>query len=586
MFKDSIIVLDDKNCIEYVGKNTIEFLRSDLPTPVAYPEGCAEKGDILIAFYNVALLSESEFETLQTFWNFIPKPKTRFFLFVCVIDHKEIFPVRKYIPSDFDFENPIMNIVFEKNSIDIRLDDGTLRINVNNQHLSLDLNEIKELAMLTNNHSIKYCNHTKVGDIVATHIASSKPYSHFLNASLVYGKPASDYIKPHIFEALSQSDVCYITSRGRNICVHKESYITNQLSTVLLFEDKNNLKEIIEKASDEYAFLISGGNNVLSKVPNFNTFRLWGNEKKIRDIERLLQKGSVTNTTILLTGESGTGKTFLAREIHDNSKRSSKPFIQVNCAAIPYTLMESELFGYESGAFTGAKKGGKKGYFELANEGTLFLDEISEIPYTLQGKLLEALQSKSFFRVGGEEKITSDIRVIAATNKDLKELVRTRQFREDLYYRINVFPVAIPSLRERKDALYSIISDILPDICFRLGINPVMISSEAYDKLLKYSWPGNIRELENVLEKAAILSDGDIIFPNDIVINESIAIDSLPVTLKDAREQAEKDVIRRAIELFQGNKERAAEYLGIGRTAIFEKIRKYNITWGHNDDYR
>ena len=293
---------------------------------------------------------------------------------------------------------------------------------------------------------------------------------------------------------------------------------------------------------------------------------------------RLLQKSSVTNTTILLTGESGTGKTFLAGEIHKASRRNNGPFVHVNCAAIPYNLMESELFGYEEGAFTGARKGGKKGYFEMAFGGTLFLDEIAEIPLQLQGKLLEVIQSKTFYHVGGTRQIISDVRLVAATNKNLKEMVREKRFREDLYYRINVFPINIPPLRERKESLYSIIMDLLPDVCNRLGIEPLILSSQAYKKISQYQWPGNIRELENILEKAAILSDGKIILADDILLSEGLTTFlAEPVTLQEVRDNAEREAIINALRLFQGDKIKAAKYLDIGRTNIFEKIKKFHI---------
>ena len=306
-------------------------------------------------------------------------------------------------------------------------------------------------------------------------------------------------------------------------------------------------------------------------------FRLFGAHEKMKETERLLQKGSNTNTTMLLTGESGTGKTFLAREIHKNSKRSDGPFVHVNCAAIPYQLIESELFGYEDGAFTGARKGGKKGYFELSNGGTLFLDEITEIPVSLQGKLLEVLQNRTFYRVGGTKKLETNIRVIAATNRDLKKEIEEKRFREDLYYRINVFPVEIPPLRERSESIYEIISDILPEICSRLEIEPLIVSSQALEKMEKYSWPGNIRELENVLEKAAILSDGRMILPDDVVLTEENNNISSGETLKEIKEMCERQAIVDALERFHGDKEAAARELDIGRTNIFEKIKKYNI---------
>ena len=284
-----------------------------------------------------------------------------------------------------------------------------------------------------------------------------------------------------------------------------------------------------------------------------------------------------TNINILLLGESGVGKEVIANYIHRISNRANEPFIPVNCQVFPEGVIESELFGHEKGAFTGAV-GSRIGKFEEANYGTLFLDEIGEIPFQLQGKLLEVLQSKTFFHVGGTRQMTSDVRLIAATNKNLKEMVREKRFREDLFYRINVFPIDIPPLRERRGGLYSIVMDILPDVCNRLGIEPLVLSSQAYKKILQYPWPGNIRELENVLEKAAILSDGKIILPDDVLLPDAAdSFMAVPATLQEIKESAERNAIVNALRLYQGDKEKAAEYLAIGRTNIFDKIKKYHI---------
>lgn len=311
-----------------------------------------------------------------------------------------------------------------------------------------------------------------------------------------------------------------------------------------------------------------------------SNFRLWGEDEPIRTITHQLQKAASKNVTILLEGESGTGKTFLAREIHKNSRRAENSFVHVNCAAIPYHLIESELFGYEPGAFTGARACGKKGYFEAADKGTLFLDEITELPLSLQGKLLEVLQSKTFYRVGGIRKITVDIRLLVATNRNLKELTAQGKFRQDLYYRIHVFSVSLPPLRQRKAALHTIISAVLPDICARMELEPRLLSSGALSKLQAYGWPGNIRELENVLEKAAILSDGDLIQPKDILLPEEnvVSMETGTVnTLQAQKEQFECQVILKTLKDFGGNRDLAAAALGISRSGLFQKMKKYNL---------
>ncbi|QIB70632.1 sigma-54-dependent Fis family transcriptional regulator [Aminipila butyrica] len=294
----------------------------------------------------------------------------------------------------------------------------------------------------------------------------------------------------------------------------------------------------------------------------------------------MLKKVSTSNIAIMLTGESGTGKTFLAREIHRSSRKNEGPFVHVNCAAIPPALIESELFGYAEGAFTGAKKGGKKGYFEMAQNGTIFLDEIAELPMDLQGRLLEVIQEKTFYRVGGNEKIHINCRFITATNRDLKQMIHDRSFREDLYYRINVFPIDLLPLRERIEDIQLLSSVLLPKICKRLEIEPLILSSQAIEKMKQYNWPGNIRELENILEKASVLCDNKIIFPEHLDLptppGSSEIADGF-YSLKEELEMTEKKIILRALIENNFEKGRTAKSLKIGRTNLFEKIRKYEL---------
>ena len=240
-------------------------------------------------------------------------------------------------------------------------------------------------------------------------------------------------------------------------------------------------------------------------------------------------------------------------------------------------MIESELFGYEDGAFTGAKKGGKIGYFEMEKGGTLFLDEISELPLLLQGKLLEVLQDGTFYRVGGVKKISTDVRLIVATNRNLEQMVKEGKFREDLYYRISVFPIKLPPLRDRIADLYSIIEDTLPLIYSRLEVEPMILTDDALQKMKQYRWPGNIRELENVLEKAAVISEGNFIHAEDIKLDNSIAGSPIAKSLKEKMKLYEKELIQTAFEQFSGNRRLVAEYLGISKTNLFEKVHQYGI---------
>lgn len=303
-----------------------------------------------------------------------------------------------------------------------------------------------------------------------------------------------------------------------------------------------------------------------------------GESPKISNVKSLLKKASKSYSTVLILGESGTGKGLMAREIHRESDMWEKPFIHVNCASIPETLLESELFGYEGGAFTGANTRGKIGFFEMAQGGTIFLDEIAEIPTSMQVKLLQVLQNKSFYRVGGSKEITVDVRIISATNKNLEQEVSKGSFREDLFYRINVFPIWIPPLRERKEDIYSLVYSILPKICKRVGCENKHISGEALKKLIDYNWPGNVRQLENVLERGVNLCEGNTILSRHIHIdNSSKEANDDVLPLKDVVGNAEKEAMIQALTRFNGDKKKAIRALKIGKTSFYEKLKKYNI---------
>lgn len=300
-----------------------------------------------------------------------------------------------------------------------------------------------------------------------------------------------------------------------------------------------------------------------------------GKGPAIKHVAQLLQKAAPTDTTVLISGESGTGKELFARACHMLSPRKENPFVAINCAAIPHQLLENELFGSEKGAFTGAvsKKIGK---FELANKGTVFLDEVGDLDLDLQAKLLRVLQERSFERLGGTYLINVDLRIIAATNRDLMQLVKEKKFREDLYYRLSVFPIRVPPLRERKEDLRLLVDHILKKLRSEKNI-----SSRAIEKLKRYDWPGNIRELENTIERANIIAKKTI-QPEDILLPErkvSLSKDELPKTLRAAasagRELAEVEVIKKTLEKTRNNKSEAARRIGVSYKTLLNRIKKY-----------
>ena len=304
-----------------------------------------------------------------------------------------------------------------------------------------------------------------------------------------------------------------------------------------------------------------------------------GNSGKMRDVYALVEMVAETNSTVLIRGESGIGKELIADAIHYSSKRSKNSFVKVNCSALPDTLIESELFGHERGAFTGAESR-RKGRFELADRGTIFLDEIGDIPMSTQVKILRILQQREFERVGGTETIKVDVRIIAATNRKLEQMIDKGEFREDLFYRINVFPLFIPSLRERRDDIPMLVDHFIEKFNNRNGAGVKRITTSALNMLMVYSWPGNIRELENCIERACILSTDNVIHSYNLPPSLQTA-DSSDTRAKGGLtytvEQVEKQLIRESLTTTKGNIARAAELLQVTERMLGTRVKKYEI---------
>ncbi|MFZ0427620.1 MAG: sigma 54-interacting transcriptional regulator, partial [Acidobacteriota bacterium] len=304
-----------------------------------------------------------------------------------------------------------------------------------------------------------------------------------------------------------------------------------------------------------------------------------GNSSVMREVYERITQVARTNTTVLIRGESGTGKELIAHAIHYNSLRSNRPFIRVSCAALPETLIEAELFGHEKGAFTGAQAQ-KKGRFELAEGGTLFLDEIGELAPSLQVKLLRVLQEREFERVGGTQTLRTNVRLITATNKDLDAGLADGTFREDLYYRLDVFSVFVPPLRERKPDILLLADHFLEKYSREHGKNIRRISTPAIDMLVSYHWPGNVRELENAIERATLVCDGHVIHAHHLppTLQTAEASDTMVrVNLNDAVVAYEKDLIQDALKSTRGNRAKTARLLGSTERIIGYKVRKYGI---------
>jgi two-component system NtrC family response regulator len=311
--------------------------------------------------------------------------------------------------------------------------------------------------------------------------------------------------------------------------------------------------------------------------------RIIGDSRKVEEMIRKIHIVAQTRMNVLITGESGTGKELVARAIHDQSPRSNMSFLPVNCAAIPEGLLETELFGHEKGAFTGAVAA-RQGFMEIADGGTLFLDEIGEMPLALQVKLLRAIEQKEVIRVGGSDVIRVDIRIIAATNQDLKAKVADKTFREDLFYRLNVFNITVPPLRERRDDIPKLAGHLLGEIAVENNVTPKPLSAGARIGLLAYQWPGNVRELRNAMETALLVARGESIewgdLPPEILENILPPSHSGPIPLPSSRtlDEIEREAIVSALLETDGNKTQAAKMLGIGLRTLHRKVKEYGIS--------
>ena len=345
----------------------------------------------------------------------------------------------------------------------------------------------------------------------------------------------------------------------------------------LIIRDTQNLEHMLNERNELIRQMEAQDDDEPGQVRDYpeEAFQGYaGKSSKTREIKYLGWKASQSKFNVIITGESGTGKSKLAREIHRLGNPNA-PFVEVNCNAIAPSLFESELFGYVGGAFTGAKSEGKVGFFEAANKGTIFLDEIGEIPMDIQVKLLHVLQNKIIYRVGSSKPIKVDVRVIAATNKNLEEEVAQGRFRQDLFYRINVFPIDIPPIRERKGDLYLLINHILKKLCDDYGLESKQFSGEALQKMISYNWPGNVRELENAIERAITLCDTNIIYSEHLKIGKG----SIPTTMKEMLAKEEERILEMTLLKYNGDKNKAMAELDMSKTVFYDKLKRYNIRY-------
>jgi PAS domain S-box-containing protein len=367
----------------------------------------------------------------------------------------------------------------------------------------------------------------------------------------------------------------------QRIPIRKDGKIIGVFGQVT-FEDVKDVKRLAEKLSlFENKVEFYEKQLMALRSTKFTMNSLIGISNTFTSLKNEALKASATKYPVLITGETGTGKELFAHAIHDSSKRRLQPFIKINCAAIPKDLLESELFGYDRGAFTGANTSGKPGKFELAHKGTIFLDEIGDLPMEIQPKLLRVLEEKEIERIGGTSRIKVDFRLITATNQNIEDMLRNGQFRKDLFYRISVIPINIPPLRERREDILYLTHSLLQNIAQDLGVLGIKIDLKAEEALKNYDWPGNVRELSNVLERVSSSLTGDTIHLCDLPFyfyNSHKTLNSSGrSSLKAVQKKAEREAILYALESTNYNKARAAKLLEIHRTLLYKKMKKYDI---------
>jgi len=422
-------------------------------------------------------------------------------------------------------------------------------------------------------------------------VMMSKGYKEFIGDMHPEGKHVRDVIENTRMDIILQTgekEFGDIQRIGENKMIAmrmpllKEGKIYGAIGKVVLkdiseLDFLNKKLNVLEKEVEYYKSELGK-----ERTAKYSFDNIAGISSKINDVKRIAQRATKTNSNVLITGESGTGKELFAHAIHSDSERRLGPFVKINCAAIPAELLESELFGYEEGAFTGARKGGKKGKFLLADRGTIFLDEIGDMPLKMQAKLLRVIQEKEIESVGGNKILELDVRVITATNRDIEKMVDEGTFREDLYYRLNVVRLRLPSLRERKEDIEIIARNLMKKVENRLGVHVEGISAEALKHLVAYDWPGNARELENIIERALNMLESDLQIrpehlPQKLIANNARIYACPDGHLKEILSDIEKEIIKKTLMEHEGNKNKVARILGISRTCLYAKIERYRL---------
>lgn len=574
------MIIDSNLVIKSIKPSEIKYLNRDIYNFFGYDSGFINQSDLIIWIDKY-----SEDTKIQLYDGLIDMDLMEFGVYyISIIKYKDndVNPLIK----DFRF-GTVIDTVFCGDEICIESNDTSIQISINKSKMDFELLKQTPFIAIYRNEQLIFYTHDEINNEDIKKILKERKFDGHLNnnAMLKNEYKFEKIIDENILEFFKKYE---LQSSVRNFyngylpfrdeIAYIEIYRFSEFYSIDLISN-NEADELIEKIYSVKK-AISRNNSDEFRLINISDIEfpsIISVSDKMKKIKTLIKRVSVTNASVILLGESGTGKSLIAKEIHLKSKRSSKPFININCASIPETLIESELFGYDEGAFTGAKKKGKIGYFEMANGGTLFLDEIAELPLSSQSRLLEVIQNKSFYRVGGNAKIFVDVRIIAATNQNLDKRIDEKTFRRDLFYRLNVFPITLPPLRQRKEDIEILSKKLLPKICARLEIEPLIISKKAIELLKTYDWPGNIRELENVLEQSAIMCDSKLIEEEHITLLSNNRLNQCENSLKSMVENYEKEIILSVLQECGKKKSKVCNKLSIPRTTLFDKMKKYGI---------
>ncbi|MFZ0447696.1 MAG: sigma 54-interacting transcriptional regulator [Desulfatiglandaceae bacterium] len=419
----------------------------------------------------------------------------------------------------------------------------------------------------------------------------NKPYGRFLrlDPEAQIGKHATEVVENTRMHIVAETGKAEINQshriKGQDMVVQRIPILKNGKVVAVfgqvMFKDVKDVRKLAEELSLLESKVELYEKELMSlRSTRYTLESILGRSSVIMSLKRAALRAAATQYPVLISGESGTGKEIFAQAIHHASPRNLYPFVRINCSAIPKDLMESELFGYDKGAFTGARAAGKPGKFELAHRGTIFLDEIGDLPCEMQPKLLRVLEEKEFERVGGTALIRSDFRLISATNQNLEAMLADRRFRKDLFYRLNVIPLHIPPLRERKEDIIPLCRHMLKEMAGEAAIPKIEMDKEAENGLLNHHWPGNVRELMNVLERVLSSLEGDTIGLPDLPFylhGGGKSSGSGLANLRAVQSDAEKEAIRHALKSTRHNKAKAARMLGIHRTLLYKKMKKYGL---------